>query len=395
MTDLSTLNITVASRIYLPEPAAASFRLGALARGLRDAGASTTVLTTNPPLAYDEPLADHDGVTVRRARVLRDSAGYVRGYAQYMSFDIPLFFRLLFRRRPDVIVVEPPPTTGFFVRIASAIMRVPYVYYAADIWSDAVQTTDAPTAIAKIVRSVELWAMRGAAAVMSASTEFTERLAELGVDRNVTTIGNGVDTALFSSDGPARDLGAPYLLYAGTASEVHGATIFLDAFARVLQTAPDSKLVFVGQGSEREQLERRAAQLPAGSVHFEARLAPLAVAEWIRGASATLASVRPEGYHRAFPTKMYASVACGTPVIYAGVGPGRDFAREPDVGTAVDYEIQAVAAAMSDALTMPADAARRARIAAWAVATVSLAAVAERAVAVISGVASTRQARRD
>src|SRR3546814_10831501 len=38
-------------------------------------------------------------ILVRRARVLRDAAGYVRGYLQYMSFDIPLAVRLLLARR--------------------------------------------------------------------------------------------------------------------------------------------------------------------------------------------------------------------------------------------------------------------------------------------------------
>ena len=394
MPDLTPLDITVASRIYLPEPAAASFRLGALARGLRDAGATTTVLTTVPPATYDQPLAGHDGITVRRARVLRDPEGYVRGYAQYMSFDIPLFFRLLFRRRPSLIVVEPPPTTGFFVRIAAAILRVPYVYYAADIWSDAVQFTSAPPLVTRVVRGLEVWAMRGAAAVMCVSDEFTERLAELGVDGNVTTIGNGVDTDLFSRTGPVRDLGAPYLLYAGTASEVHGATIFLDAFARVLERVPGAKLVFVGQGSEREELERMAAALPADSVRFEPRLPPLEVSEWIRGASATLASVRPDGYARAFPTKMYASAACGTPVVYAGIGPGRDFANQPGLGRAVEYELDAVAEAMVASLAAPVTDDQRDAISAWATANVSLAAVAQRAVAVIDSVAITRPARR-
>ena len=391
MNALSKLDITIASRIYLPEPAAASFRLGALARAIRDAGATTTVLTTIPPTEYADDSCDHDGIVVRRARVLRDKAGYVRGYAQYMSFDIPLFFRLIFRRRPDILVVEPPPTTGFFVRIASTLMRVPYVYYAADIWSDAVQTTTAPRSIVGIVRAVELWAMRGAAVVMSASAEFTERLAELGVEGNVTNIGNGVDTTFFEQEGPTRDLGAPYLLYAGTASEVHGATFFLDAFAQVLAEVPRSRLVFVGQGSEREELERLAAELPTGSVHFEARLPPRDVAEWIRGASATLASVRPGGYHRAFPTKMYASVACGTPVIYAGVGPGREFANLPGLGTAIEYSTVEVARAMIVALGEPPLPEVRSEIAAWAVANVSLTAVAQRAVDAISGVLSTRR----
>ena len=395
MSALSNLDITIVSRIYLPEPSAASFRLGALARSLRDAGAHTTVLTTTPPTEYAEQVENHDGITVRRANVLRDSAGYVRGYAQYMSFDIPLFFRLLFSGRPDLIVVEPPPTTGFFVRVAAAILRVPYVYYAADIWSDAVQATTAPRAVVRIVRSMELWAMRGAAAVMSVSADFTERLAELDVTGTVTTIGNGVDTSLFSAKGPSKDLGAPYFLYAGTASEVHGATIFLDAFADVVAEVPGSSLVFVGQGSERAELELRAADLPPGAVHFETRLPPLVVAEWIRGATATLASVKPGVYQRAFPTKMYASAACGAPVIYAGIGPGREFVCSSGLGAAVDYSTPAVTRAMIDALAEPVSPARRAAISAWALKNVSLGAVAQRGVSVIEAVASARNATRN
>ncbi len=395
MSALSNLDITIVSRIYVPEPSAASFRLGALARSLRDAGARTTVLTTTPPIEYVEQLENHDGITVRRAAVLRDSAGYVRGYAQYMSFDIPVFFRLLFGRRPDLIVVEPPPTTGFFVRVAAAILRVPYVYYAADIWSDAVQATTAPQAVIRIVRSMELWAMRGAAAVMSASDDIERRLAELEVTGTVTTIGNGVDTSLFSAEGPGRDLGAPYFLYAGTASEVHGATIFLDAFADVVADVPGSSLVFVGQGSERAELELRAAHLPPGAVHFETRLPPLVVAEWIRGATSTLASVKPGIYERAFPTKMYASAACGAPIIYAGIGPGRDFVRSSGLGAAVDYSASAVRGAMIDALAEPVSPERRAAMSEWALKNVSLGAVAQRAVAVIEDVASASHATRN
>ena len=383
MSALSNLDITLVSRIYLPEPSAASFRLGALARALRDAGAHTTVLTTTPPIEYVEQLENHDGVTVRRATVLRDSAGYVRGYAQYMSFDIPVFFRLLFGRRPDLIVVEPPPTTGFFVRVAAAILRVPYVYYAADIWSDAVQATTAPQAVIRIVRSMELWAMRGAAAVMSVSADVRDRLAELGVTGTVTTIGNGVDTSLFSAHGPGKDLGAPYFLYAGTASEVHGAPIFLAAFAEVVAEAPGISLVFVGQGSERAELEQRAANLPPGAVHFETRLPPLVVAQWIRGATSTLASVKPGIYERAFPTKMYASAACGAPVIYAGIGPGREFVRSSGLGAAVDYSTSAVRAAMIDALAEPVSPERRAEMSARAMKNVSLGAVSHAGAPVI------------
>ncbi|WP_161972322.1 glycosyltransferase [Glaciihabitans arcticus] len=395
MTDLSGLHVAVVSRIYLPEPAAASFRLGALARALRDAGATTTVLTTAVPAEYSTVLPGHDAIDVRRFPVLRDAMGYVRGYVQYMSFDIPAMFRVLFRRHLDVVVVEPPPTTGFFMRIACAIRRVPYVYYAADIWSDAVESTDAPAAVARVVRVLERWAIRGAAEVVSASPEFTERMHELFGDARITTIGNGVDTTSFGPSGARKEIGAPYLLYAGTASEVHGAVIFMDAFARVLESEPQARLVFVGQGAERDELERRAGELPAGSVHFEPRLSSDEVSAWIRGARATLASVRPEGYHRAFPTKMYASAACGTRVVYAGSGPGRDFAGANGMGWAVDYEVDAVAAAMLEALRTDATDEQREGIARWAVDTVSLGAVAARAVTVVGSVARRRERHPD
>src|SRR5690625_1410599 len=97
-----SLHVVVATRIFAPEPAAASLRLGALVRALADAGHRVTVLTTTAPGRYVPP----PGVRVRRWPVLRDRDGYVRGYLQYLSFDVPLALRLLLTRRPDAVVVE-------------------------------------------------------------------------------------------------------------------------------------------------------------------------------------------------------------------------------------------------------------------------------------------------
>ena len=110
---------------------------------------------------------------MRRFPVLRDRAGYVRGYVQYLSFDVPLFFRVLFGRRVHAIVAEPPPTTGFFVRLAAAIRRTPYIYYAADIWADGASQTGAPAWIVRVVKTIERFAMRGAKTVLSVSDSLT------------------------------------------------------------------------------------------------------------------------------------------------------------------------------------------------------------------------------
>jgi glycosyltransferase involved in cell wall biosynthesis len=384
MLSLAGRRIAIVSRIYSPEPGAASFRLEALARAMRDAGATVTVITTRPPAGYHDEPGAHEGIRVRRARVLRDREGYVRGYLQYLSFDVPAFFRVLFAGRLDALVVEPPPTTGLAMRIACALRRLPYAYYAADIWSDAVEMTTAPRVVARVVRAFERFGMRGAAVVLSVSDTVTARLGELRASRRIRTIGNGVDDALFRPEGEKRELDAPYLLYAGTASEVHGAVIFARALGPLRAAVPDARLVFIGQGSERREIERIAEELAPGAVRFEGRLSPADTASWIRGAAATLASVRPDGYDLAFPTKMYASVACGTRVVYAGIGPGREFAQRPGFGWAVGYDPDEVADAMREALTTPVTDVERARLANRADESVSLRAVAAIAVDAIA-----------
>jgi glycosyltransferase involved in cell wall biosynthesis len=231
--------------------------------------------------------------------------------------------------------------------------------------------------------------------VITASQEFSDRIAELGVRSTIATLGNGADDTLFTLEGPRRDLGHPYLVYAGTASEMHGADIFIDAVALVRETLPDVQVVFVGQGGERDALEASAERIAPGGVRFEPRLSPEETAEWIRGSAATLASVDPAtAYHRMFPVKMYASVVCGTRVVYAGTVPGRTFAEQKGNGWAVDYDVQQVAGAMRDAVEHPASEKERAALAQRASAEYSLRAVAGRGVEAIAAALSSRGSRK-
>src|SRR5690625_2063322 len=90
---------------------------------------------------------------------------------------------------------------------------------------------------------------------------------------------------------------------------------------------------------------RQAEELAPGAVTFLPRMAPEEVAPWIRGARAALASVLPGPYAFAFPSKIYAAAACGTPVLFAGVGPARELVAEGGLGQVVDHDVDAVAQA--------------------------------------------------
>lgn len=312
----------------------------------------------------------------------RDAEGYIRGYLEYLSYDLPLALRLLLQRRPQVVVCEPPPTTGAVVRVICSIRRVPYVYYAGDIWSEALKLVRAPHGVMGIVSRLERWALQGAAGVLAVSPGVVQAVERLGVTSPVHLVGNGIDTDVFTPDGPAARHGT-YFVYTGTASEVHGATIFLDAFERVLQEHPDCRLVYIGQGTDMAEIIERTRSLPPGSVQVLPRLTPAQTASWIRGARAALASVRPGSYGFAFPSKAYAAAACGVPVIMAAHPDTRQPIVDGDLGWAVDFDLGAVTDAMMQALTSTDDDQTRARRRTWVQHTASLEEAAERSSRVI------------
>lgn len=371
--------VLIASRLFAPEVSAGAFRLRALAQGFLRRGHRVRVVTTTAPPTAPETNVDEPGLTISRFPVLRDRGGNVRGYVQYLSFDIPLFFRLLFARF-DLAVAEAPPTTGFVVSLVSRLRRKPYAYYAADIWTDGVIAMGAPRVVVGVMRAVEGHVMRHAACVLSISDEVTDRLTGFGVDRaRIATVGNGVDTTMFSPDGPAKPSEHPTFVYTGTMSEWQGAERFVEAMPAVLERHPGARLRFFGQGASEPAIRAAAARLAPESVLFGGVVPPAEAAEWIRGAAAALVSIVPGiGYDFARPTKTYAAAACGTPVIFAGTGSGAALVRDHRLGRAVDYRADDIAAAMIAAIddwNSGATAAARAERAAWVEANASLASV--------------------
>lgn len=378
------------SRIFAPEPTAASYRLAALAETWARAGGVMRVLTTRAP---EGATVEEAPYRVSRWPVKRAADGSVRGYLSYLSFDVPVFLRLLTARRPEVVVTEPPPTTGAVVAVACAFRRLPFAYYAADCWSDATAATNAPRAVVGVVRALERFALRRAAVVLTVNDAIAVRLRELAPTSHVEVVGNGVDTSIFAPAGDRASVKGPTVVYTGTASEWQGAEIFVEAWPAVLFRHPGARLRFVGAGASWPALRRIADALGvADSVELIDTVPPHEAAAHLRAATLAVVSLKPgQAYDYALPTKLLAALACGTPALYVGEGVGADFvagiAPEAAAGScAVEFHVSALGAAIAHALETPAAADERARLAEWAHDRVSLAAVAGRAANAVAGV---------
>ncbi|WP_182173204.1 glycosyltransferase family 4 protein [Flaviflexus equikiangi] len=379
------MRIAIVSRIFAPEPSAATFRLQALASRLHSDGHSVDVITASLPPGTAEIDVPY---RIRRVPVLRDSSGYVRGYIPYMSFDIPAWALLSFGRSYDAVIVEPPPTTGFVTRLATTLRSTPYYYYCADVWADAAGQTGSPAIVVRAVRAMESFAWRGARHLLSVSEGVTERVRQLGITTPVTTIGNGIDITPFTA--ASRPCSGSEFIYAGTASEWHGAGIFLEALPSVHLSHPEATIRFIGGGSEIQDLRTLARNLGVEhAVTFEPVVPPNRLAPSIMSAAASLASVKPHaGYDFAFPTKMYSAAVCGTPLIYSGIGPGRAFVTQEvegePIGIGVDMVADEVASAMVACLDHPRSDASREAISSWARTRLSIDEVASRVAEIIS-----------
>jgi len=142
-------------------------------------------------------------------------------------------------------------------------------------------------------------------------------------------------------------------------------------------------------------LTERALEFETGVVTVLARQSPQLAAELLRSATASLASIVPGvGYDFAVPTKIFASTACGTPVIFAGPdAAAARVVRSAPLGWAAQYDPPSIAAAMGEAIEaaqIPGHRTVRAAVAAWAEQTGSLAGVARRAADVVEGVTDRR-----
>ncbi len=379
------MRIVLATRLYAPESAVAAARLAAIVSGLLERGHEVEVLTSRAPRGA---AGASPGSRVRRWPVLRDTQGAVRGYVPYLSFDAPLLLRLLVVRRPDLVLVEPPPTTGTVVRWAAALRRIPYVYLAADIVSDAAEQAGTSGWVVRAVRRLERLAVTRASLVLTVSRDFAARLRQLGVpDDQLAIIGNGADTRVYDSQGARAGGEHPFVLYAGTASEVHGPEVLVEAIARV----PELRVVFLGGGTRHAALAALGARLAPGRVEVLPTVPAAEAAAWSRGALvsvATIAPARSEHGYPFFPAKLHAAALCGTPILHVGDGPGAAFATEAPLGTAVPYDAEAVAEALRGMLAAPASPTARTQFSEWARERVSLDAVARRAAEALEGLAS-------
>ncbi len=157
-------------------------------------------------------------------------------------------------------------------------------------------------------------------AVVAVTPSLKERIANFpGVqpDRAIF-IPNGIDHSFWAADpNPAPELRGPTVVTVGQLRHVKGQDILLESWPRVLESHPDARLAIVGDGPERCNLERQAAELHIErSVRFEGQLGPARIRAILQRARVFVLPSRSE----AMPLALLEAMACGVPSVATRVG---------------------------------------------------------------------------
>jgi len=173
--------------------------------------------------------------------------------------------QLVERRGIDVIHAATPGPMGIIGLLLARSMGLDFVAtYHTELARYALELTGDRLA-AEAVRTGVGWFYRQAARVNSPSAAADEALVDLGVEPDrIVRFTRGIDVRRFapryrSEAWRARIGGSTHILFVGRISREKGVFALADAFRRVAASRPDLRLVVVGDGPARAELERELA----------------------------------------------------------------------------------------------------------------------------------------
>ena len=357
---------------FPPETNAPATRTFEHARRWVRAGARVTVVTTAPNFPAGKVFSGYrnrlfqrewiDGVeTIRVWTYITANQGFTRRTLDYMSFMVTGFLASLFLPRPDVIVATSPQ---FFTACAAYVLSLfkfrPFVFELRDLWPDSIVAVGAmrDSASIRALRRLEYFLYRKAARIVSVTHSFKAVLSANGIPgEKIAVVRNGADLRGFIPGEKPDDLERRYGLegkfvaaYIGTVGMAHGLGTLLDAAER-LKANTRIAFVVVGDGAERESLEKEARNRGLSNVTFVGAVGKDEVARYWQLADSALVLLRDRPVFRhVLPSKMFEAMATARPVVLGVLGESAELLDAAQAGVTFPPEDAAALAQTLEAL---------------------------------------------
>jgi glycosyltransferase involved in cell wall biosynthesis len=271
-------------------------------------------------------------------------------------FELIAAFRLARTMRPDVIHAHWFVPQGIVAVLVGRILKIPVVITAhgADVYGlrgrllDALRRALASRCEAITVVSRDM------------ATKLPDVTSRRGEPPRVMPM--GVDSERFSARPEPGEDSDHTVLFVGRLAKKKGVEYLIRAFPDVLARHPDARLVVVGDGPCRGELETLSSQLGlADRVRFAGAQPPAELPRFYGGSRVFLAPsvVAMSGDTDGLPVVLPEAMAAGCPAVGTSVGGIPDIVVSGRTGLVVEPRSpEALAAAINQLLDSPAEAER-------------------------------------
>ncbi len=350
------MKVIFLTQYFPPETGAPQNRLFAIARTLKEHGASVTVLTAMPNypemrihrkyrgrFLFTERMS---GMVVHRVWLLvSKKKGIIWRLANYFSFVFnALFAGLIKLRKSDILFVESPPLfLGITAMLLARAKGARMVFNVSDLWPESAVQLGLVTNKHMITAStwLEMKCYRSAALITGQTKGIVADIKARVPDKEVLWLPNGADLdaigAVGDQGGELARLGiAPgtlVLTYAGIIGHAQG----LDVILRAAEMLREKSVLFllIGDGPVKPELEAGVTSRGLQErVKFIGRIERKQVLAIVKESDAVVVPLRKNDLFKgAIPSKIFEALALEKPLLLGVDGEARDlFIKDGDAG---------------------------------------------------------------
>jgi glycosyltransferase involved in cell wall biosynthesis len=327
------------SHYFPPEVNAPAIRTHEHARRWAADGHEVTVVTGVPNHPRGEVFPGYenrwlqeeivDGIRVLRTWMyLTPNEGFLRRTANYVLFMLTAILASFRAGRPDVVVATSPQ---FFCGLAgwavARLKRRPFVLEVRDLWPDSIVQLGQlrQPLVIRPLEGIETRLYRAARGIVVNTRAFRAHIEGRGIPpERIALVYNGIDPELFRPRPPDPELrrqhgleGRFVVAYLGTLGLAHGLVTVLDAAER-LRDRPQVIFLLVGDGAERERLEREIRDRKLENVRLLGLRPRAEVPAWIATVDLLLVMLRDlPVFTTVIPSKIFEFLGQERPVVLA------------------------------------------------------------------------------
>jgi len=366
------MRILYVSQYFPPEMGAPAARVHGLSKRWVEMGHEVTVLTgfahhpTGVKARRDRwkltRREELDGIDVVRAYVYATpNQGTVKRMASYVSFMLSAILVGMLRvKRPEVVIATSPQLLcGLAGYLLGKALGAPFVFEVRDLWPEtmvAVDVMDSEHLVVRGLRRLSAFLYERSAHIVTVGEGYAASIRELyGVDQSrMSVVHNGVDLELFEPAGKHNGVRRQYgwndrfvLMYVGTHGMCHGLGSVIEVARRYRDDAR-MHFVLVGEGAEKEQLQRTAAEWQLPNVQFIGGQPRDRIAQFYAACDAGIVCLRKSTrFHEVLPSKIFEYLGMERPIVLGVDGEARRLVERSGAGVCVPPEdAEAMAAAV-------------------------------------------------